>query len=121
MNFTEQIIASPEGGTVSLTGDPLPAVGYFIGGVVAPLILGPQELDTAEGREMIDTFIAYLNGPTVGALYLGWWTDEDTNAVYVDGTSWRSSYEQAETLCRTRKEIAFYDIERQRSFRPVVS
>ena len=42
-----------------------------------------------------------------------------TGKVYVDGTSWRLRYDQAETLCRTRREIAFYDIERGRSFRPV--
>lgn len=118
MNFTEQIIANPEGGTVSLTGDPLPTVGYFIGGVVAPLVLD-EKGTLADEKEALDAFIAYLNGPTVGALYLGWWTDEETGKLYVDGTSWRSSYDQAEQLCRMRREIAFYDIERGRSFRPV--
>lgn len=119
MNITSLIIASPDGGTVSLTADPLPTTGYFVGGLVRPLILGNGIEFTPDALFQIDVFLDYLNGPTVGAPFIGWWTDEKTGRVYVDATTWHESYWVAERECRRRHEIAFYDIERGRSFRPV--
>lgn len=117
MNFTSRIVAEPKGGTVSLTGDDLPLTGYFVGGVVAPLVVEESEVWTSETRAKIDEFIAYLNSPSVGALYLGWWTDEDTGKLWIDGTSWRRSEFEAGRLGRTRRELAIFDIERQRELR----
>ena len=119
MNFTDKIVEKPEGGTVSLTGDPLPLGGYFVGGVVAPLVLDEDDIHTPEGRAKVDEFIAYLNGPTVGAAFLGWWTDEETGKVWVDGTSHHSTEFVAGRIGRRRREIAIFDIERQRSLRLV--
>ena len=116
MNFTEQILAKPEGGTVSLTGDSLPVTGYFVGGVVAPLVIEPED-SPADQREALDTFIEYLNGPTVEAAYLGWWTDEETGKLWVDGTSHHETEFVAGRIGRRRREIAIFDIERQREIR----
>lgn len=116
MNFTEQIMANPSGGTVSLVGEDLPTTGYFVGGVVAPLILEPSD-SPAERREMLDDFIDYLNGPTVGAAYLGWWTDEETGRVWVDGTSHHQDHDVASKIGFRRHELAIYDIERDRELR----
>ena len=74
---------------------------------------------TPEGRAKVDEFIAYLNGPTVGAAFLGWWTDEETGKVWVDGTSHHSTEFVAGRIGRRRREIAIFDIERQRSLRLV--
>lgn len=115
MNFTDQIIDNPEGGTVSLLGDPLPQDGYFVGGRVSALII---EGDPRGYREEIDFFIEYLH--TLGAEYLGWWLDEDTGKLWVDCSDWFADYATAERVCRARGEIAFYDIERQCSFEPVI-
>lgn len=117
MNFTEQITASPSGGTISLAGDPLPTTGYFVGGMVSPLILDEGEVQTHEGRAKIDEFIAYLNGPTVGAPFLGWWTDEETGKLWVDGTSHYLTEFIASRIGRRRNEIAIFDIERQQELR----
>lgn len=116
MNITEQIIASPEGGTVSLTGGPVPESGYFVGGMVSPLVLEPEELLLSTGHEMIDTFVTYLLD-RVSADYLGWWTDEETGKLWVDATSWHETEWEAGRVGRQRREIAIYDAANQRELR----
>lgn len=118
MNLTQQILAKPEGGTVSLTGDDLPVTGYFVGGLVSPLIIEPED-PPADQREALDTFIEYLNGPTVAVSYLGWWTDEETGKLWVDGTTWHETEFEAGRIGRRRREIAIYDIAKQRELRLV--
>lgn len=118
MNITSKILAKPEGGTVSLTGDPLPTGGYFVGGLVSPLIIEPED-SPREQREALDHFIEYLNGPTVGAAFLGWWTDEETGKLWVDGTSHHETEFVAGRIGRRRREIAIYDIAKQRELRLV--
>lgn len=113
-NFTQQILANPEGGTVSLTASELPTTGYYVGGKVVPLVID----DSADVEDDIDFFVEYLH--TLGAEYLGWWTDEETGKLWVDASDWFAEYEQAETVCRARGEIAFYSIADERSFRPVI-
>jgi hypothetical protein len=119
MGIAEQIIANPEGGTVSLTGNPVPESGYFVGGMVSPLILPTPIEFTPDAAFEIETFVNYLLD-RVGADYLGWWTDEETGKLWVDATSWHADYDEAERLCRERGEIAFWSIADQREFRPVV-
>lgn len=118
MNIAAQITRNPEGGTVGLEGRDLPATGYFVGGVVASLIVDTGPGWAYDERPGIDFFIAYL-ADRVGAEYVGWWVDGETGKLYVDGTSWHADYDEAERACRERGEIAFWDIERQREFRPV--
>ena len=122
MSITDQIFAEPEGGTVKLGGGQLPDHGYFVGGIVRPLVIEQGDrLDDV--RDNIKFFIENLAEDT-GALrsvrYVGWWTDEETGKLWVDGTSWYSDYSEAEWVCRARGEIAFWSIADQREFRPVV-
>jgi hypothetical protein len=116
MNLTEHIIASPSGGTLSLEGNPLPVTGYFVGGLVSPLIV--EDATSVTGlRADLNAFIEYLNGPTVAADYVGWWTDEETGRLWVDATTWHETEFEAGRVGRQRREIAVYDIERQRELR----
>lgn len=110
-----QIIDSPEGGTVATDGREVPDYGYLIGGIVSPLM---SDADGTLDREDLVFFLAYLID-TVQAPFVGWWTDEETGIVYVDGTTWTDDYNTAEQKCRDRSEIAFYDIARGQSIRPV--
>lgn len=114
MNITDKILADVTGGTVSLEGRNLPTTGYFVGGIVAALIVGEEP-----ERVEIDSFIAYLTD-RIGADYVGWWTDGETGQLYIDGTTWHADYDEAERLCRERGEIALWSIADQREFRPVV-
>lgn len=116
MNFTQQILDNPSGGTISLEGRVLPLTGYYVGGMVCPLILEPDDSPAGQ-REALDAFIEYLNGPTVGAPFLGWWTDEETGKVWVDGTTWHETEFEAGRIGRKRREIAIFDIERDRELR----
>lgn len=115
MGIAEQIIASPEGGTVSLTGDPVPGSGYFVGGMVSPLILDERGT-LADEREAIGAFVQHLLG-RVGADYLGWWTDEETGKLWVDATSWHETEFEAGRVGRQRREIAIYDVANQHELR----
>lgn len=117
--LTTNILDTPAGGTAPVRGEaPLPAFGYFVGGVVSALIVEPSELASDEARSMIDLFVNYLR-TLRAAPYVGWWTDEETGKLYVDATEHHWTYEAAEAACRDRNEIAFYCIELGRSFRPV--
>lgn len=122
MNIAEQIMASPVGGTLRLGGGELPIYGYFVGGVVRPLVaeLGDRPSDTLDNIKFFVGNLAEDTQALRSVRYIGWWTDEETGKLYVDGTSWHADYNEAERACRERGEIAFWDIERQREFRPVV-
>lgn len=114
-NIVKAINDDMTGGTVRLVavGYPLPEDGYFIGGAVPPLVIEPDDLG-ADNIGQIEEFIGGLKTP-----FLGWWTDEDDNQLYLDGVTWTADYDVAEALCRDRGEIAFWDIARKREFRPV--
>lgn len=114
MNVIGQVLSNPTGGTVSLTDDELPTTGYFVGGVVSPLILEPTE-SPADQREALEAFVPYLQ--SMGVAYLGWWTDEETGKLWVDGTSHHSTEFVAGRIGRRRREIAIFDIARERELR----
>jgi hypothetical protein len=105
--YTKLILDSLEGGTVPLSGD-LPTYGYLVGGVVSSLIFDPSD-DLQPGAD-IDHFVDYVKGPTVAAEYLGWWTDEETGAVYVDASSWHPDVDKATRVGEERGEIAIFDL-----------
>jgi hypothetical protein len=117
VSITDRILAEPEGGTASLGAHEVPTTGYFVGGVVASLVL---DMPTSHSDAKIHEFVGRLFR-TLDAEYVGWWVDGETGKLYVDGTSWHADYDEAESVCRQRHEIAFYDIENQRDFRPVVT
>lgn len=114
-SIVEQIKNSPTGGTASLTSEKLPTTGYFVGGLAYPLIIEPDD-SPADRREMLDEFVEYLiRHPQ--AHYVGWWTDEETGKLWVDGTTWHETEFEAGRVGRGRREIAIYDIARQRELR----
>lgn len=113
MDYFEQIVASPEGGTASLHGQGLPTRGYFVGGLVSPLILDDFSGDADWNVEI---FASYLTD-SVRAHYLGWWTDGETGKIWVDGTTWHATELEAGQVGRERREIAIYDVASQRELR----
>ena len=115
VNAFEQIMASPAGGTLSLTGDPLPTEGYFVGGIVSPLVLDPQDTPQ-EQADQVESFVGYLVQTELASL-VGWWTDEETGKVWVDGVSHHATEYRAASLGRGRREIAIFDIVRGRELR----
>jgi hypothetical protein len=118
VNAFEQIMASPVGGTLSLTGDPLPTEGYFVGGVVSPLILDPED-SPQERADQVKCFAEHLLARSAFARFLGWWTDEETGRLWVDGVSHHATEYRASRFGRIRREIAIYDIVRGRELRLV--
>lgn len=119
MDYFEQVTASPEGGTASLRdGHPLPTTGYFVGGIVSPLIFFTGELEGAEAPWNLETFTTYLI-EQINADFLGWWTDEETGHLYVDGVTWHETEFEAGRIGRGRRELAIYDVARQRELRLV--
>ena len=117
MNIAASIMANLEGGTASLDGSPLPTDGYFVGGIVSALVFPSPIRFTPDAIWNLQVFTNYLR-TTVGARFVGWWTDEETGQLWIDGTTWTSNYNHAEQLCEERGEIAFYDVARQQEIRP---
>lgn len=119
-NLVNQILSTPDGGTVRMDGRPLPTSGYFVGGAGRALEI--ELKDSAVGAAFAQDLIRdFLNGITLDqVMYVGWWTDSETGKLWLDTTTWTASYNQAEQWCTDREEIAFWDIARAREFRPVV-
>lgn len=115
MDIIEQIISDPSGGTASLRGLELPSTGYFVGGLVSPLIVEDGSSVTSL-RADLETFVSYLTDST-DAEYVGWWTDEETGRLWVDATSHHYSEYYAARYGRERREIAIFDIARERELR----
>lgn len=103
------IVDNPEGGTLDLRGYPLPDNGYFVGGACPPLVF-----PSAESVDPV-TLAGFIIG--LCSTYVGWWTDEETGKVYVDGTDWIGTELVAEAVARDRSEIAFWDIGAAREIR----
>lgn len=106
LDIVATILASPEGGTLRLDGGSLPTEGYFVGGIVSALIYqGDDESDIAE-------FAAYLHELT-DAEFIGWWTDQETGQLWIDGSDHFLLEPTARIHGSARKEIAIFDIENQ--------
>jgi hypothetical protein len=115
-SIADKIMNSPSGGTISLRGEDLPKTGYFVGGLVSPLII-PSPLEFApDAKWEIEVFVSYLTEST-DASYVGWWTDDETDNLWIDGTSWHPTELLAGNVGRERREIAVYDIAGQREVR----
>lgn len=101
------------GGTVRRTavGSELPTTGYWVGGVVSPLVIDPDDLGGDNVGE-IETFVNYITTE-----FVGWWTDSDDDQLYVDAVTWFESHDDAAKAARERHEIAFWDIARDRELR----
>lgn len=115
--IVDEIVGTPDGGTARLNGTtPLPTTGYYVGGKVSALVEDdPRDVDPGS----VWIFLAYLESQQI-APFVGWWTDAETGKLWIDATTWHANYNDAEAQCRDRHEIAFYDVKRGRSIRPVV-
>lgn len=102
---------APSGGTVALNGLPLPIVGYFVGGASEELVY-PSFVEF-NGREAAQ-FVQSATAP-----YVGWWVDEETGKIHIDAVNWFEEHDAAAAVARVRKEIAIWDIERERELRLV--
>lgn len=118
MDYFAQIITSPEGGTASLNEriTALPDTGYYVGGLVSPLVIDDVDSITQDDRWNLEVFVAYLI-ETVGADYIGWWTDSETGKLWIDGTTWHLGEFIAARVGRERGELAIYDIRGERELR----
>lgn len=112
-DMAHHMTTNPNGGSFTLDGSDVPTTGYYIGGLVSPLIV--DEMTSAGDVEYFIDYLKSLNTVT----HVQWQTD-DENAAWVDGVSWTDRYIDAEVTCKERGERAFYDIERTRSFTPIV-
>lgn len=90
--------------TVRLNGSQMPATGYYVGGVTAPLVNATSWGDVRE-------FIRQSETAFVGA-----WRDTD-GSTYVDDVTWTPDLLHAQRLAAERAEIAFYDIANCRDIR----
>lgn len=109
--ITSEILASPEGGTVRLsgTGNPLPDTGYFVGN-------GAQGLVCPTGmvsRPVVLGALIYLSIQL--PRFVGWWTDGDR--FYLEPSTWTPNYNHALQMATERGELAFFDIARQADIR----
>jgi hypothetical protein len=113
MDIVKQIMDTPEGGTSRrlFTDQPLPDYGYFVGGMGDPLVF-QSEYDMDD--DSIRRYVLAGSSP-----FIGWWTDEEDGKVYLDGSEWFESEDEAARVSRTRKEIAFWDIANSRELRLV--
>lgn len=120
-NLAEQILSTPDGGTIRTDGHPLPKSGYFIGGAGRAMAIEPRSdnlLSDAYTRDQVGNFLRGIQLDR--AMYVGWWTDSETGKLWLDTTTWTANYNQAEQWTTDRGEIAFWDIARAREFRPVI-
>lgn len=106
-------IADGRDGTLDTLGYDLPLTGYFVGGRGEALVF--ESTEDANRSASLRKIGEFVEGTE--ARYVGWWTDSETGKVYVDGTDWFASEYAAGRSARERKEIAFWDIERERELR----
>lgn len=115
-DMARHMTTNPDGGSFALDGSDLPTVGYYVGGLVSPLIL---DGDTpVEDVKDVERFIDHLKSAVDGVTHVRWWTDEDLTWVY--GASWTDRYIDAEATCQERRQWSFYAIEQGRWFEPIL-
>lgn len=105
-----EVLTRPEGGTIALDGAALPATGFFVGGIVSPLIY-----DEDDDPQDIEEFVKHIDD--LNADYLGWWTDSEDDRLWIDATDWYESLTAALVVAKYRNEIAIYDIANQQEIR----
>lgn len=108
-------LADGNDGTLDVMGYDLPAYGYFVGGDGEPLVFdSAEDANRPDALRAIERFVS-----STPARYVGWWTDQETGKVYVDGTTWFRFEADAGRVGRERREIAIYDAGNQRELRLV--
>ena len=112
MNIFDQIKAGPEGGTVHRTGHALPDHGFFVGGHGESIVFSAGVDFTPDLKSRIETWARVSQSP-----FFGWWTDEETGKLHLDGTDWFTTEEEARRAAEERHELAFWDVSTQRELR----
>ena len=115
--IAEAVDGGSDGGTLSMhPGVPdEPADGYFVGGQdLTSLVFRRQDVRRPKVMYAAKDFLARLN-----TSYVGWWVDQETGKVWLDGVEWYLSRDVAESTARRHGELAFWDIARQRELRIV--
>lgn len=112
MTIFEQIQNSPEGGTAGRDGRGIPSTGYFVGGHGDAVVFGAGGELPSDLEYRVNEWLR-----SCGAPYIGWWTDEETGKLYLDGSDWIETEFTASQLGRLRKEIAIWDIANRRELR----
>jgi len=106
---------APAGGTVSLRRSlPVPTYGYLVGGA-GPVLVFQSEEALREHWGMVESFVSAVYAH--GHQYIGWWTDPETEKVYLDVSTWHAELYDADRLSQRRGEIAFFDIENNDSLK----
>lgn len=104
-SIISQILANPVGGTVDLTGGPLPTTGYFVGGAAGDAIVFDPKVAGALDCDRLARFLRWAPSE-----FIGWWTDEVTGLVWIDCSDWYGNRRVARGVTTKRSEIAFWDI-----------
>lgn len=100
-----------EDGTVSVSGNPLPTEGYWVGGVTPSLVFdGVVEVDRGEIAWWIGS-----NDRT--SKFYGVWVDGETDKVYFDAVTHMDYEKYAIQLAKARNEIAIWDIANSQEIR----
>lgn len=107
-----QITESPEGGTVAQDGRDNPDGGFFVGGHGDPVVFSAGAGFTPDLERQVTHWLRTCRAP-----YVGWWTDEETGKLYLDGSDWIEAEFTASQIARLRHEIAFWDIGNEREIR----
>ena len=105
----------PAGGTLTLSGElGTPNHGYFVGGA-GPLLAFQSEEMLRENWKAVESYVSAMISS--GHQHLGWWTDPETEKVYLDCSTWHPDMFQADQHAMRRGEIAFYDVEGDRDIK----
>lgn len=112
MGIFQAIQDNPEGGTFGRDGRDIPEHGFFVGGHGVPIVFSAGPDFTPDLKRQVWDWVNKSNAP-----YVGWWTDQETGKLYLDGTDWIESEFTASQLGRLREEIAIWDIGNGRELR----
>lgn len=109
------------GFSVSMTGHPVPATGYMVGGYEASLIFGRDVLEAGHSVTAYQMILQYVGKHftmlTRFDVFLGGWIDTDTDLVYVDISQHFEDKSEAMAAARFHDEIAIWDLENESEIR----
>lgn len=101
--IVDRIMTNPSSGTASVSGQPLPSDGYWVGHGRQGFVFPAEALN----RRAVESMVRHiLDSGTVR--YVGWWTYE--GRLFIEPSTWHSNFNHAEVTAQERGEIAFYDI-----------
>lgn len=104
-----QMAKRQEDGTVDKSEQPLPAAGFWVGGVRPSLVYRHvAEVDRGD--------LAWFIGGT-DCQYFGVWVDKEDGQIFFDAVDHMQTLEDALNIGRERGELAVWDIENSKEIR----